>query len=1150
MNKYDPKAIESKWQGVWADTKLYAARDDDHTRPKYFYLVEFPYPSGDGLHVGHVLSYTALDIMARHKRMQGYNVLYPMGFDEFGLPTENYAIKNKIAPQVATERNVANFRLQMRALGLSFDWDREVRTSDPNYYRWTQWIFLKLLEKGLAYQAELPINWCPFCKTGLANEEVEGGKHERCGTPVEKKMLTQWMLKITAYADRLAEDLKTVDYLDRIATQQINWIGRSEGAEITWELAGLKIENQASPAVTVYTTRPDTLFGATFLVVSPEVAKTWQDDGWKASKEAADYIEAALKASELSRQEESKVKTGVDTGIKAIHPLTGEKIPVWVADYVLGSYGTGAIMAVPAHDERDFQFANAMNEQLLQSPMPKFRDELTPPRSDAKTVEREIVQAIVKHPTKNEYILQKKLDWETDSYSFVNGGLEPGESAVASALREIREETGYHHIRSAQEIGVPYQVEFYHEGKQVNRLAKVHMVVVELADLDQVAIDPAEAKLNETIWTASEEVSKLVHGEGSKKISDDYLHGQAQVHLAITNVLNPVLVRADAKSHTEFKKHAKIVAIVENDQGEILTINWGPKFGGRLTIGGTIEGDESAETTARREVTEETGYTDLELVAVGGETMSYKYFAFSKNEAHDTKVQFVHFKLASDAKQPLNHDESEQNKFTVEWVSRAVAERDIVEPLHKYAVDKFIGGKVFSGEAPLTNSGEFDGLSGVEAKRAIVKALFDKGAGKGATKYRLRDWIFSRQHYWGEPIPVVHCAKDGVVPVPVDQLPIELPKVDHYEPTDTGKSPLAAITDWVNTECPKCGGPAQRETDTMPNWAGSSWYFLRYADPHNNNEFASAANLKYWTPVDLYNGGMEHTTLHLLYSRFWHKFLYDEGLVPTSEPYARRRSHGMILGPDGQKMSKSKGNVINPDSVIAEYGADTIRLYEMFMGPFDEVKAWSEDHLNGVSRFVYRVWTWLDDLTDGVETLSGSVGYENDLGAFTVATDRIVHKTLKKVHHDIEDMHFNTGVSAMMELVNYLTTTEVKQKLRQANAHDLRERTVRTLVLMLAPFVPHLAEEVWHQNLHQEGSVHQAPWPKYDPELIKDDIVTIILQVNGKLRGELVVAADATDEEVKAAALVDPKVVPHLEGKTIVKTILVPHKIVNFVVKA
>jgi leucyl-tRNA synthetase len=830
MKRYNPQEIEPKWQAVWDQTKLYHAADND-PRTKYYYLVEFPYPSGEGLHVGHVLSYTALDIMARHKRMLGYNVLYPMGFDEFGLPTENYAIKHKIAPQVATETNVQNFIRQMKSLGLSFDWDRMVRTSDPNYYRWTQWIFLQLYKAGLAYQDEIAINWCPFEKTGLANEEVVDGKHERCGTPVEKKLLKQWLLKITAYADRLIEDLKTVDYLDRISAQQINWIGRSEGAEIDFALHGITGQDDGKHKVTVYTTRPDTLFGATFIVVSPEVADSWLKVGWQADKTVRDYIDKSLKESELERQEE-RVKTGVDTGIKAVHPLSGQEIPVWVADYVLGSYGTGAIMAVPAHDERDNEFAR------------KFKLPIEP---------------VVKAP-------------------------EP----------------------------------------------------------------------------------------------------------------------------------------------------------------------------------------------------------------------------ASD--------------------------------------------KIYTGDGPLVNSGDFDGMEGDKARHAIIEAVVKQGAGRGATKYKLRDWIFSRQHYWGEPIPIIHCPKDGAVAVPDDQLPVELPQVDHYEPTETGESPLAAMSDWVNVTCPQCGGPAKRETDTMPNWAGSSWYYLRYADPHNDQAFADRSKLDYWTPVDLYNGGMEHTTLHLLYSRFWHKFLFDQGLVPTAEPYARRRSHGMILGPDGQKMSKSRGNVINPDQVVEQYGADTIRLYEMFMGPFDQEKAWSEEHLAGVSRFIYRVWTLAQDLTAAGFGVSNAQP-DGDQGAFELEVDRIGHKTLKKVGADIEVMHFNTAVSALMEYINFLVTPANRDRLLVPESASLRGRTLRLLVLMLAPFTPYLAEELWH-DLCQEDSVHTEAWPKYDPELIKDELVEIAVQVNGKLRATVVVAVDASDDEVADAAAAEPKVAKYLEGAEVVKTVVVPRRLVNFVVKA
>ncbi len=808
MKPYKPSDIEAKWQQTWDETKLYRAVDDD-SRQKYYYLVEFPYPSGDGLHVGHVRSYTALDIMARHKRMQGFNVLYPMGFDAFGLPTENYAIKHKIAPQLATSKNVANFERQLKALGLSFDWYRAVNTTDPEYYRWTQWIFLRLLEKGLAYQDEIAINWCPFEKTGLANEEVVNGRHERCGTVVEKKLLKQWMLKITAYADRLIEDLKTVDYSDRIASQQVNWVGRSEGAEIDFTVDGEKI--------TVYTTRPDTLPGATFLVLAPEHKAVAKITTKEQQAKVEEYVTATQSETEVGRQEADRPKTGVWTGAYAKNPLTDEKMPVWIADYVLAGYGTGAIMAVPAHDDRDEAFA--------------------------------------------------------------------------------------------KEFDLPIKV---------------------------------------------------------------------------------------------------------------------------------------------------------------------------------------------------------------------VLEDDVV-----------------------MMAGDFKGMNSSEAKVAITKKLEADGIGRKAVNYKLRDWIFSRQHYWGEPIPVVHCAKDGVVPVPDDQLPVTLPKVEFYEPTETGESPLAAIADWVNTTCPKCGGPAKRETDTMPNWAGSSWYFLRYIDPHNNKVFADPEKLKYWLQVDLYNGGMEHTTLHLLYSRFWYKFLYDEGLVPTSEPYAKRRSHGMILGPDGRKMSKSIGNVINPDSVVERYGADALRLYEMFMGPFEDQTAWSDERLNGVSRFLYRVWMLAQDLIANDRQSEVVAG---DAGEFALSVDRQTHKTLKKVHHDIESMHFNTMVSALMEYINFLTSAKTRSELVKPENADLARRTVRSLVLMLAPSVPHMAEELWHQ-LGEAGSVHVAGWPKYDPELVKDDLVEIIVQVNGKLRANLVLPVDATNDELTEAAQADEHVAKYLAKGEVVKTIVVPRKLVNFVVK-
>lgn len=1092
MKRYDPKTLEPKWQQVWSDTKLYAAKDNDHTRPKYYYLVEFPYPSGEGLHVGHVLSYTALDIMARHKRMQGFNVLYPMGWDAFGLPTENYAIKTKQSPQTVTKRNTDRFRSQLQSLGLGFDWDREINTSDPSYYKWTQWIFLQLLKKDLAYQAEIAINWCPFEKTGLANEEVVDGKHERCGTPVERKLLKQWVLRITSYADRLAEDLKSVDYLDRISAQQINWIGRSEGAEISWAFASehkpkdslkftpeltelvlsgkktntvrlepkqlqtgdaaelvtrfsadetrrfgqaviSKVEthklrdipidlpghepyssqneqlanyrnyygdkvtldteftiyyfDQVRPDVEVYTTRPDTLFGATFLVVSPELAKTWLDAGWQPAAKVRDYITHALNETELSRQE-TRDKTGEDTGLRAIHPLTGEPVPVWVADYVLGSYGTGAIMAVPAHDDRDHEFA--------------------------------------------------------------------------------------------RKFGLP-------------------------------------------IVPVIEPVTGTPHGDDHEK---------------------------DA-----------IVAVVRDPRTKrTLMLDWGPRhsnWGGMLFVGGGVEaGETDLVAVAKREIAEETGYTKVKFIKQTPVAVHNYYYSNVKDRHDQAHITGLLFELESDEQSAQSLDDGEHGKFKPVWIDDTKVASTVNDGGHEIIYRLLTTDTPYTDPGILTNSGEFNGLAGVEAKRAIVKALFDKGVGKGSTKYKLRDWIFSRQHYWGEPIPVIHCPKDGVVPVPDDQLPVELPPVEHYEPTDTGESPLAAITDWVNTTCPTCGGPAKRETDTMPNWAGSSWYFLRYTDPHNDTAFASPEALKYWTPVDLYNGGMEHTTLHLLYSRFWHKFLYDAGLVPTPEPYARRTSHGMILGPDNQKMSKSRGNVINPDHVVGQYGADTIRLYEMFMGPFDEQKIWSEEHLAGVSRFLYRVWTLAQDLIEAHNWDAGTSAAssaptgpsQENTGTFATAVDRKTHQTLKRVHDHIGAMSFNLMVSSLMEFINFLSEPKTRTALLKPANAAVATRTLRTLILMLAPGAPHMAEELWHQ-IGEEGSVHAAAWPAYDPQLLREDVITVVVQVNGKVRANLVLPADATDADLTVAAQADPKAAAHLNGQTIIKTIVVPRKLVNFVVK-
>ena len=801
---YNHKVIEKKWQDIWDEKKAFAATCD-YSKPKFYALVEFPYPSGQGLHVGHPRPYTALDIVARKRRMQGYNVLYPMGWDAFGLPTENYAIKNKIHPKVVTANNVARFKEQLHSLGYSFDWDREVNTTDPDYYKWTQWIFLKMFQEGLAYKKEMPINWCPSCKVGLANEEVVGGACERCGSSVVRKVKSEWMLKITEYADKLLEGLEDVDYIERVKVSQKNWIGKSQGAEVDFSIKGKEDK------LRVYTTRCDTLFGVTYMVVSPEhpMIDKYKSEitNWDA---IASYREAAAKKSDFERAELAKEKTGVPIeGLFAVNPVSGKEIPIWISDYVLMSYGTGAIMAVPAHDERDWEFA--------------------------KTFDLPMVQVVAK------------------------------------------------------------------DGEEVD-----------------------------------------IHAG------------------AFTDVATGVLI----------------------------------------------------------------------------------------------------------------------------------------------------------------NSEFLNGLEVKEAKEKMIAYLEEKGIGTAKTNYKLRDWVFSRQRYWGEPIPIVECEKCGYVPVDESELPLMLPEVDSYMPTDNGESPLAAMTDWVNTTCPCCGGPAKRETDTMPQWAGSSWYFLRYCDPHNKELLASPEALKYWMPVDWYNGGMEHTTLHLLYSRFWHKFLYDKQVVPCSEPYKKRTSHGMILGENGEKMSKSRGNVVNPDDIVRDYGADTLRTYEMFIGAFELSAAWSEDGVKGCRRFLERVWKLQDIMTD--EDV-----YSADL-------ETKMHQTIKKVSSDFENLKYNTAIAAMMALLNDFT---------RKNAITRAE--YQTLILLLNPVAPHITEELW-QIAGGEGYVYEQAWPEYDEAKTVENTVEIAVQINGKTKGTLEIGRD--DEKDAVIAKAKASIADKLTGN-IVKEIYVPGRIVNIVMK-
>ncbi len=800
--QYDYAGIEKKWQGIWDKEQTFAAKND-YSLPKFYALVEFPYPSGQGLHVGHPRSYTALDIVARKKRLQGYNVLYPMGWDAFGLPTENYAIKNHIHPAAVTEQNIANFKRQLKSLGFSFDWSREINTTDPSYYKWTQWIFLQLFKKGLAYKKKMSVNWCTSCKCVLANEEVVNGVCERCGSEVVHKEKSQWMLKITDYAEKLLDGLDSLDFIERVKTQQRNWIGRSYGTQV-------KFSTTIGDTFEVFTTRADTLFGVTYTVMSPEhpLIDKWADK-IKNIDEIHKYRAEAAKKSDFERTELTKDKTGVKIeGIEAINPVNGEKIPIFLSDYVLISYGTGAIMAVPAHDTRDYAFAK------------KFK-----------------------------------------------------------------------------------------------------------------------------------------------------------------------------------------LPIVE------------------VVAGGDIEKE---------------AYTDC-------------------------------------------------------------------------------------SEGKMVNSGFLTGMSVAQAKRTVQNWLSEKGLGEKKFNYKLRDWVFSRQRYWGEPIPIVHCDKCGFVPLDEAELPLKLPEVDSYEPTDNGESPLAKMSDWVNTRCPHCGGPAKRETDTMPQWAGSSWYFLRYCDPHNDKEFAASEALKYWLPVDWYNGGMEHTTLHLLYSRFWHRFLYDVGVVPFSEPYAKRTSHGMILGENGEKMSKSRGNVVNPDEIVRDYGADTMRVYEMFIGDFEKAAPWSQSSIKGSKRFLEKAFALADILVDGDS-------YRKELEAD-------FHKTVKKVTEDIEGLKMNTAIASLMSLLNTITSTG-----------SINRAEMKTYITLLNPFAPHITEELW-QLCGFSGMLNQASWPDFDPSKCVDSTVQIAVQVNGKIRARIDVAADISADGAIQLAMSNAAVANEISGKAIVKQLYVPKRLVNIVVK-